>query len=218
MNDRIWTIDDCPQDLVKQAVEELLSPGYGSREIGFVEFDGGVLLSHFKRLRNCTCDMYRWWFAEYMVDTPAYKLWSSDHESLRWENKPGKSPVGGVEVNGEFGVVRRSFFRDPAEVFDFSRFAESNIRYAQYSVVVHTSVADRCSFNLVVGRDTECGCEIRGRTFQIGGKISTDPNEGSRRTMRHSFDEGNDLAKFLPVLYWREHNMAEMMHYTSILK
>lgn len=198
MENKIYTKDDLPKDLLNEVIEELLSTGYGENEFGYRVFDGGVVTSIYCRMPNCTGEMLNWWFGTYLCDTPAYKLWSPDHESLRWENKNEGEFIGAIEVNEEFGVTRRSHFLDPAEVFETSRFKELNINHAQYVLVEHTGVPGRGTVNLTVCRDTEYGCEYRARYFQIGGTI-----EGAKRNLKHSIDENSDLATFLPILYSR---------------
>lgn len=190
MEKTIYTKDDLPQDLLNEQIEELVSPGYGPCELGYRTFDGGALVSIYCRMQNCTGEMLNWWFGTYLCDTPAYKLWSPDHVSLRWENKKEGEFIGATEINEEFGVIRRSHFLDPAEVFDTSRFKEAKINHAQYVVVEHTGVPGRGTVNLTTCRDTEYGCEYRARYFQIGGSA-----ESAKRNLRHSIDENYVSAK-----------------------
>lgn len=198
MSEAIITVQNLPKELLDEQLEELVAPGYGPMEIGYRTFSGGVMTAIYSRMPNCKGAMMDWWFGSYLEDNFAYKLWSPDHDSLRWENKQPGSYVGATEVNGEFGVVRRSLFRDPAEIFDVSKFPESNITSALYVEVQHTGVPGRGTITLQTIRDTYDGCELRARYFQIGGTP-----QGAQKSIRHSVNEYADLSLFLPMLYRR---------------
>lgn len=211
MPNRVRTYEDIPQDFFDREMRELTAPNYGPREFGFEEFEGGVLVSCYIRMPDCTCDMYRWFMESYLMSTDEYKLCSSNHTYFAWEDKKkGESLIGKTAYREVFGVKWKTFYRNPMEVFDGINLSSANIKYLEYTVSEATFDFPRTTVTLTIGRDTRYGCEIKRRFFQFGSHVYNTPMyEGPMRDMKQAFDETSDLAEILPMLYWREHDMNQ---------
>lgn len=211
MPDKVWTYKDIPQDFFERELQELTAPNYGPREFGFEEFEGGVLVSCYIRMPDCTCDMYRWFMENYLMSTDEYKLSSSNHTYFAWEDKKkGESLIGKTACREVFGVRWKTLYRNPVEVFGKSDLNSANIKYLEYTVSEAVFDSPRTTVALSIGRDTRYGCEIKRRFFQFGSVVYNNPlYEGPMRDMKQAFEEISDLAEILPMLYWREHDMNQ---------
>jgi hypothetical protein len=186
-------------------IDEVLSPGYGPREIGYQQLDNGdALVCTYARFENCNGKILDWWMADYLKGTKEYQLWHQDHTTLEWDEskKPGTfinaTHKSGEYIGGQFIPMWISFY-DPSEILGMSSYSDKTISSV---ACVSIWLKDKKLFASLIQviRDTYYGCEMRLRFNAINMKAAN-----CAGLMQHSMEEMANLAGFLPALYAREH-------------
>jgi len=190
----------------KWVIDEVLSPGYGPREVGYQQLENGdALVCTRARFDNCNTKMLDWWISDFLKGTKEYQFWHQDHTTLEWEEgkKPGTivnaTHRSGEYWGGKFIPMWISFY-DPAEILGIKEYpdkAVSSVTCA--SIWVEGKEKKLLTSLLQVGRDTYYGSEMRLRFNAINTKA-----EDTVGLLQHSLDEMANLAQFLPGLYARE--------------
>jgi hypothetical protein len=211
---------------------ELLRPGYLPLETGFTRLPNGQMyVAVLTKMPGTKGNMIDWWFG-YAGDTEKYKMWHpKDHVVGEWDEKwrPGHY-IGAShlvhEYLGEEFVKLRITFREPAEYFDTSRFAEGNVSAVVCGRVGFLDKPLDFAHVIHFVRDTDEGCEMRSRFWSgdirfrlpfIGPALSNMANtpfirkrlvkeQIGRNLTIHCAEEMNRLSGFLPELY---HKMTD---------
>jgi hypothetical protein len=188
----------------KWVVDELLSPGYGPREIGYQQLENGdALVCTYARFENCNGKILDWWMGDYLKGTKEYQLWHQDHTTLEWDEskKPGifvnATHISGEYIGGQFIPMWISFY-DPSEILGINSYPDKTISsVACVSIWLKDKKLFASLFQVI--RDTYYGCEMRLR-FNVINSKATD----CVGLMQHSMEEMANLSGFLPALYARE--------------
>lgn len=88
-------------DMPKEVLDEVVAPGYGPLETGYIRLpDGTYLVSTYTRFPYATGKMIAWWFGSFLHNTQSYKLWHPDHGTFTWDDrkKPGTC-VGATHIS-----------------------------------------------------------------------------------------------------------------------
>jgi len=185
--------------------EDLIKPGYLPLETGYMRLSNGKWLSAILTpMPNVNAKMMEWWIASYLDSTEKYKAWDSAHLLFEWDDKKKPGQYIGAshlceEINGGQIIKIRIKFEDPANFFDISKFASTNIENATCATIYSPDYKVLVSRLIQVIRKTEYGCELRQRFWQESDDVT-----GARGMMEHSISEMGRLAKLLPGLYHRE--------------
>jgi len=188
----------------QRVIDEVLSPGYGPREIGYEQLENGdALVCVRARFDNCNGKILDWWMADYLKGTKEYQFWHQDHTTLEWDEnkKPGTfinaTHISGEYIGGEFIPMWISFY-DPTEILGIKEYPDKTISSV---ACVSIWLKDKKLFASLIQviRDTYYGCEMRLRFNAFNTKA-----EDCVGLMQHSVDEMANLAGFLPSLYARE--------------
>lgn len=183
---------------IKEA-KHLLEPGYTPVETGYSDLANGYThVRVYTRMPRCKGKMIDWWFGFYLKDTEAYKLWHpKSHLSLEWDELWKQGHYIGAShnveelIDGNLLKARIQFY-DPSEIFDVSKFEESNVGTAICANVYMNEIPNVSIIHFV--RDTDFGCEMKSRLWLFH------PGAGNG-VMRHCMEEMGNLADFLPDLY-----------------
>jgi DAPG hydrolase PhiG domain len=190
----------------KWVIDEVLSPGYGPKEVGYQQLENGdALVCTRARFDNCNTKIVDWWITDYLKGTKEYQFWHQDHTSLEWDasKKPG-TIINATHISGEYWgdkfIPMWISFYDPAEILGIKEYPDKAISSVTCaSIWVEGKEKKLLTSLLQVGRNTYYGCEMRLRFNVIGTKA-----ESCAGLMQHSLDEMANLAGFLPGLYARE--------------
>jgi hypothetical protein len=188
----------------KSVIDEVLSPGYGPREIGYQQLENGdALVCVHARFDNCNGKILDWWMSDYLKGTKEYQLWHQDHTTFEWDEnkKPGTfinaTHISGEHIGGEYIPMWISFY-DPKEILGMKEYPDKNISSV---ACISIWLKDKKLFASLIQviRDTYYGCEMRLRFNALNTKA-----EDCAGLMIHSMEEMANLAGFLPALYVRE--------------
>jgi len=191
-------------EMPQEAINEILSPGYGPIEVGYKLLpDGKAILSVRTRFNNCTVKMIKWWMEDYVQGTHDYQLWHQGHGTFEWEkNKRPGTIIGASHVSnekiGDRIVPMKITFFDPAEILGVTTYPDPKLKSVVCASVFLPNGMRACS--LIQGvREAYYGAEMRMRFYfeNADGPRCVD-------SLYHNLDEMDNLATFLPDLYNRE--------------
>ncbi|WP_028221876.1 DAPG hydrolase family protein [Paraburkholderia oxyphila] len=209
-------------------VGQLLDPAPLRLETGYERLDDGVLhVACRTDLRNCTGEMFEWWFRS-RPDTRHYRWWHPvDHVSSEWAEGTTDTHVGSVHLVEEFftGLPAQRLaiqFREATEFFEEREYVsarkEGRLTAAVCGCIGLGESPERTADGRIlggrllhIGRDTEWGLALRSH-FYIGqdlpalGKNPAEvaeifPDEFGRALLMHCYNEFTFLSRFLPSLF-----------------